>query len=138
MREGHLSIRKAAAKFKLGDHLIRKVPRQAKMGRQPAIPLEVEDKIAQCATENARKGFGVGRKEVMLRAGRVCKTSIFNFTVWKPKTVESESHTRCRVELPLWIVCQGCVDGGKPFSFSKFCHLRPLILKNSPVANGNA
>ena len=79
VREGHLSIRKAAAKFKvpkstLGDHLIRKVPRQAKMGRQPAIPLEVEDKIAQCATENARKGFGVGRKEVMLRAGRVCRT----------------------------------------------------------------
>ena len=68
---------KAAAKYgvprsTISDRLTGRVQPKGKIGRKPVIPLDIEDKIASCTAENAAKGFGVGRKEVIRRAGQIC------------------------------------------------------------------
>lgn len=78
VREGKLSVRKAAEKFKiakstLGDRVKGKTAINAKSGRNPVIPSEIENNIVETTVKGAERGFGLGRKQMLNRIGSLCK-----------------------------------------------------------------
>ena len=77
-RERRLSATAASKQFgvprsTLTDRLRGKVDDQAKPGRKPVIPLEVENKICDSVCESAERGMGIGRQDVLHRIGVLAK-----------------------------------------------------------------
>jgi hypothetical protein len=66
MQNGHLSIRKAAIEFDvpkttLHDTLKEKYQDAGMPGRKPALPVNIENRIANALKEASRQGMGVSR-----------------------------------------------------------------------------
>ncbi|XP_033755670.1 jerky protein homolog-like [Pecten maximus] len=75
---GGLSVRKAAGKYgiaksTLGDKVTNKSQIDAKIGRKPALPDEVEKQIVDNVKRNAERGFGMSRQQLLTRTGLLCK-----------------------------------------------------------------
>ncbi|XP_062575504.1 uncharacterized protein LOC134237417 [Saccostrea cucullata] len=92
VQSGTLSLRKAAEKFQvqkstLYDRVTKRVSIDAKPGRKPVLSNEIEKRIIKNVTESAEKGFGISRKQLLHRAGVLCKrnkiTGFKNFTPTK-------------------------------------------------------
>ena len=78
VRTGRLSQRQAAITYSipkttLGDRLRGSVPDDAIVGKAPALPLAVEEEVVKQTLEAADKGFGISRKQLMFRVGKVTK-----------------------------------------------------------------
>lgn len=78
IRSGTLSIRAAAAyysvpKSTLADRVSGKIAIDAKPGRKPVIPAEVEQKIVHQVTGLAECGFGMSRNNLLIKSGELCK-----------------------------------------------------------------
>ena len=83
IRSGTLSLRKAAQRFgiprsTLSDHVTGKIQPGATPGKAPVLPREVEDHLASRATQAAAGGFGIGRKDIILRAAVLSKRMRIN------------------------------------------------------------
>lgn len=82
---GRMSLRKAAEKYKIPDSTINdrvkgKVPMDAKSGRNLYLPAEIENDIVKKATSSEAKGFGISKRQLLLKVGTLCKkTSITSF-----------------------------------------------------------
>jgi transposase len=82
---GGMSLRKAAEKYKIpkstiNDRVKEKVPMDAKSGRKPYLPAEIENDIIKKATSSAAKGFGISKRQLLLKVGTLCKkTSVASF-----------------------------------------------------------
>lgn len=68
VREG-ASIREASAKFgvprsTLGDRITGRIAVEARPGKDPVIPIDIEDKMVEKAFSCANQGFGVSKKNV--------------------------------------------------------------------------
>ena len=67
VKSGHLSIRKAAIEFDvpkttLHDTLKEKYQDAGMPGRKPALPVNIENRIANALKEASRQGMGVSRQ----------------------------------------------------------------------------
>lgn len=74
-----LSIRKAAEKYgvprsSLGDRISGRIAPDARPGKMPVIPAEVESAMVEKAMSLADQGFGVSKKQLTARAGQLCRT----------------------------------------------------------------
>ena len=73
-----MPVRKAAERFgvplsTLSDRVTGKKSLNVQLGRRTAIPLEVENCMAEKAMDLASKGFGIGRKQMVARAATLCR-----------------------------------------------------------------
>lgn len=71
------AVRKAAEKYgiaksTLSDRVTNKTDIDAKVGRKPALPEDVENKIAANIIKTAERGFGVSRRQLLTRTGILC------------------------------------------------------------------
>lgn len=78
VREG-ASIREASAKFgvprsTLGDRITGRIAVEARPGKDPVIPIDIEDKMVEKAFSCANQGFGVSKKTLTARAGSLCRS----------------------------------------------------------------
>lgn len=81
------SVREAAAKYgvpksTLGDRISGRIDVEARPGRAPVIPKDIEDAMVSKAMSRADQGFGLSKRTMIARAGTLCKTMGFrnNFT----------------------------------------------------------
>ncbi|MEW8544909.1 MAG: helix-turn-helix domain-containing protein [Candidatus Thiodiazotropha sp.] len=77
VREG-MSVRKAAKAYgvprsTLSDRITGRVSEDAVLGKSPVIPVDIEKEMASRAMDLAEKGFGIGRKQMIARAGTLCR-----------------------------------------------------------------
>lgn len=78
VRNGQMSVRKAASSFKvpkstIGDRISGRKPDPLQLGSKPVIPAEIEKSIADRAMDLAAQGFGIGRRQLIARTATVCK-----------------------------------------------------------------
>ena len=85
------SIREAASKYgvprsTLGDRVSGRIDLNARPGRDPVFPKEVEDSMVGKAMSRADQGFGLSKRTMIARAGTLCKTMGLknSFTNGKP------------------------------------------------------
>jgi hypothetical protein len=86
VKSGHLSIRKAAIEFDvpkttLHDTLKEKYQDAGMPGRKPALPVNIENRIANALKEASRQGMGVSRLQVMRRVVLGTSNSIAAFLI---------------------------------------------------------
>lgn len=80
IRTGNMSVRKAAAHFNkprstLADRASGRILDEATPGRKPVIPVVVESKLVGHATELAEKGFGISRRQLLVKTVELCKSA---------------------------------------------------------------
>ena len=90
VKSGHLSIRKAAIEFDvpkttLHDTLKEKYQDAGMPGRKPALPVNIENRIANALKEASRQGMGVSRLQVMRRVGDLTKKMKLSVAAFKGK-----------------------------------------------------
>ncbi|XP_060600129.1 uncharacterized protein LOC132753652 [Ruditapes philippinarum] len=78
IKSGQMSLRKASQhygipKSTLSDRLTGKVASDAKSGRPPTVPLDVEADIVGRVTTAAGCGFGITRRDFLIKTGRLCQ-----------------------------------------------------------------
>ena len=78
VKSSTMSLRQAAIKFNiprstLSDHVIGKISSGSKAGHPPALPPKVEEEICNKAAQAAQLGFGMSRRQVLLRTGRLVR-----------------------------------------------------------------
>ena len=78
VQDGSLSVRKAASMYNvpkstIADRLTGKHPLEAKRGRPPHIPFELESKVVDAVKMAARRGIGLTRKQVLARTNTLCQ-----------------------------------------------------------------
>ena len=77
VRQGSMSLRQAASTYSIprstiSDRVTGKIQDGATMGKQSAIPIDVENKIIDESMAAYEKGLGLSRVQLMRKAGRVC------------------------------------------------------------------
>ena len=84
--------KKAVAKYgvpksTLGDRTSGKIEVDARPGKAPVIPKEVEDSMVSKAISGADQGFGLSKRTMIAHAGTLCKTMGLknNFINVKPR-----------------------------------------------------
>ena len=75
------SVREAAAKYgvpksTLGDRISRRIDVDARPGKAPVIPKEVEVSMVSKAMSRADKGFRLSKRKMIAHAGTLCKTMV--------------------------------------------------------------
>ena len=78
VRTGAMTLRQAAGTFNvpkstINDRLLSKVSMDAKPGRPPVVPMEVEEKVVEAVTTAASCGLGTTRKGLLIKTGRLCQ-----------------------------------------------------------------
>ena len=78
VKAGQLSLRKAAARYcipksTIRDHVTGKTQPGSSMGRPSVMPSSVEDELVKKIINAAERGFGLSRRQVMVKAGHICK-----------------------------------------------------------------
>lgn len=78
VKAGEMSVRLAAERYGLPkstlyDRVSGRFDLDTKPGRKPVLDTATEDQILKNVTENAEKGFGLSRQQLLTRAGILCK-----------------------------------------------------------------
>lgn len=78
VKDGNMSVRKAAERYKipkstLYDKISGKTAIGARMGRKPVIPDEIEKNMVETAMRSSDRGFGLSRRQILIRAGILCR-----------------------------------------------------------------
>lgn len=78
IENGTMSYRKAEKTFNvprstLENHVSGKCDINVRMGRKPALPEEVEDKIVDTRKVASKQGIGITRSQLLRRTGELCK-----------------------------------------------------------------
>ena len=78
VKGGVLSLRQASNQFgipksTLSDRVSGKIEMGAKPGRPPVVPREIEAKVIDHVTKAANCGFGITRRELLVKTGRLCQ-----------------------------------------------------------------
>ncbi|KAK3108154.1 hypothetical protein FSP39_002119 [Pinctada imbricata] len=83
VKEGRFSIRGASKEFSvpkstLQDKISGRTEVGVPLGRRPALPVEMENKIVQTVKTAARQGMGITRRQLLQRTGVLCKRTKLN------------------------------------------------------------
>ncbi|OWF49330.1 Ligand-dependent nuclear receptor corepressor-like protein [Mizuhopecten yessoensis] len=78
VKDGEMSVRLAAERYGLPkstlyDRVSGRFNLETKPGRKPVLDITTENQIINSVTENAEKGFGLSRQQLLTRAGILCK-----------------------------------------------------------------
>ncbi|CAG2188941.1 unnamed protein product [Mytilus edulis] len=78
IKDGVYSYRRASQVFGVPkttiiDHVSGRIELNAKPGRKPVIPIEMENVVARKVVEAANKGFGITKKQLQMKISRLCK-----------------------------------------------------------------
>lgn len=78
IENGTMSYRKAEKTFNvprstLENHVSGKYDINVRMGRKPALPEEVENKIVDTCKVASKQGIGITRSQLLRRTGELCK-----------------------------------------------------------------
>jgi len=73
-----MTVRAASKEFGISkstqsDHVTGKITDGAVAGKAPVIPIEIENKLVEKVVTAADKGFGMSRKNLLIRTARLCK-----------------------------------------------------------------
>lgn len=74
VKSNEMSEQYGVKKSTLGDHLSGKITTGSKIGRNTVFPIEVEKQLVAKAQSVAEQGFGISRKQLICKAGRLAKT----------------------------------------------------------------
>lgn len=78
VKAGVISLRQASKQYgipksTISDRLTGKIQTDAKPGCPPAVPRDIEKKVVDHVTSAASCGFGITRKDLLLRTDRLCQ-----------------------------------------------------------------